>query len=135
MADVDGRVRCVVVTPETTVLDAAADFVAIPAYDGEVGISPGRAPLVARLGIGELRLGKGDSARRYFVDGGFGQVKDDVVTILTPRSRPADQLEAAALEKQLAEARGETPAGDDAIDEKLRRLDRLRAQLRLARGK
>src|SRR5205085_9696624 len=95
-------VRCVVVTPETTVLDQTADFVAFPAYDGEVGILPHRAPLVARLGIGELRMRTGAQAKRYFVDGGFAQVRDDVVVILTPRAKPAAEVNAADAERQLA---------------------------------
>ena len=47
-------VQCVVVTPERAVLDEAVDFVALPMYDGELGVLPGRAPLIGRLGFGEL---------------------------------------------------------------------------------
>ena len=48
--------QCVVVTPEATVIDTPAEFVALPLYDGEVGIAPGRSPLIGRLGYGELRI-------------------------------------------------------------------------------
>ena len=47
-----GSVQCVVVTPERAVLDEPADFVSLPMYDGELGILPGRAPLIGRLGYG-----------------------------------------------------------------------------------
>jgi F-type H+-transporting ATPase subunit epsilon len=40
--------QCVVVTPERAVLDEPADFVALPMYDGELGVLPGRAPLIGR---------------------------------------------------------------------------------------
>ena len=66
-----GKLHCVVVTPEATVLDAEADFVALPLYDGEAGILPGRAPLIGRLGYGELRVREGGQERHYYVDGGF----------------------------------------------------------------
>ena len=53
------QLRCVVVTPERAVLDEPADFVALPMYDGELGVLPGRAPLIGRLGCGELRIRRG----------------------------------------------------------------------------
>lgn len=129
------QVRCVVVTPERTVLEESADFIAFPAYDGEVGVLPGRAPLVARLGPGELRLTAGGHSRRYFVDGGFGQVLDNVVTILTPRARPIDELDGAALASQLASVNAEVPTSDEAFADKAARLARVRAQLHLAKNK
>src|SRR5207253_820214 len=75
--------QCVVVTPERAVLDEPADFVALPMYDGELGVLPGRAPLIGRLGLGELRLRRGPDTRRYFIEGGFAQVRSNVVTVLT----------------------------------------------------
>src|SRR5206468_5883200 len=65
------QLQCVVVTPERAVLDAAAEFVALPMYDGELGVLPGRAPLIGRLGSGELWLRRGEHVVRYFIDGGF----------------------------------------------------------------
>ena len=55
--------QCVVVTPEATVIDTPAEFVALPLYDGEVGIAPGRSPLIGRLGYGELRIRQSGAAR------------------------------------------------------------------------
>ena len=49
------QLQVVVVTPEKTLLDETVDFVALPLYDGELGVLPGRAPLIGRLGYGELR--------------------------------------------------------------------------------
>src|SRR5690348_13304824 len=76
------QLQCVVVTPERKVLDELDDFVALPLYDGELGVLPGRAPLIGRLGFGELRVRSGARMDRYFIDGGFAQVRDDVVTVL-----------------------------------------------------
>src|SRR5260370_34004364 len=89
--------RCVVVTPERAVLDAPADFVAVPLYDGELGVLPGRAPLIGRLGVGELRLRRGNEVERYFVDGGFVQVRSDVVSVLTPKAMKAEEIDANAV--------------------------------------
>src|SRR6185369_10068528 len=96
--------QCVVVTPERAVVDEPADFVALPLYDGEVGILPGRAPLVGRLGYGEMRIKRGNQTERLYVDGGFVQVRADVVTVLTPRAVPADQIKPALAREALEKA-------------------------------
>src|SRR5215211_3966816 len=96
--------RCVVVTPERAVLDEPADFVALPMYDGELGVLPGRAPLVGRLGFGELRLVRGNETRRYYVDGGFVQIRNNVVTVLTGKAFKAEELKPAELRDQLKAA-------------------------------
>src|SRR3954471_9536199 len=96
-----GSLQCMVVTPERAVIDEQADFVALPLYDGEIGILPGRAPLVGRLGYGELRIKRGGQTRRFFVDGGFVQVRANVVTVLTSRAVPAEKLEPAKAREAL----------------------------------
>jgi F-type H+-transporting ATPase subunit epsilon len=123
--------KCVVVTPERAVLDESADFVALPLYDGELGVLPGRAPLIGRLGFGELRVRRGDTVRRYFVDGGFAQVRDNVVTVLTPRAIRAEDLDPAAAERALEVAK--TPTSPDALEAQLKAQQRARAQLHVAR--
>jgi F-type H+-transporting ATPase subunit epsilon len=97
----DKKLQCVVVTPEKTLFDELVDFVALPLYDGELGLLPGRAPLIGRLGFGELRTRTDDIVRRYFVDGGFAQVRHNVVTVLTQSAIPADQLDATAAARDL----------------------------------
>ena len=56
--------QCIVVTPEMTVLDTNAQFVALPLFDGECGIAPGRSPLIGRLGYGEMRIRTSAGERR-----------------------------------------------------------------------
>jgi F-type H+-transporting ATPase subunit epsilon len=99
-----GRVRCVVVTPERAFLDEVAEMVVVPMYDGELGVLPGRAPLIGRLGAGELRLKTGTAVKRYFVEAGFVQVRLNVVTVLTARAMPAEQVTGAMAEKAAADA-------------------------------
>lgn len=124
-------VQCVVVTPERAVLDEPAEFVALPMYDGELGVLPGRAPLIGRLGYGELRTRVGHQEKRFFIDGGFAQVRSDVVTVLTPRAMKAEDINVAAAEQALEQAHqpGKTPQEQEA---QLKAQERARAQLRLA---
>src|SRR2546421_318129 len=105
------RLHCVVVTPERMLLDEPADFVALPMYDGELGVLPGRAPLIGRLGYGELRIRRDGAVRRFFVDGGFAQVRADTVSVLTPRALKAEEINPAAARQALEEARRPAPPG------------------------
>lgn len=98
-------VRLVLVTPEVTLLDEPVAAPRFPLHDGQIGILPGRAPMIGRLGYGELkvtRLDGGESS--YFVDGGFVQVKAEAVTILTDRALSRDEINAAKAEADLQQA-------------------------------
>ena len=127
----DRTLQCVIVTPERAVLDAAADFVALPLFDGELGVLPGRAALVGRLGFGELRVRQGEQTRRYYVDGGFAQVRANVVTVLTPRALKAEEIDVHAATQAL-EAAHAPAATPDAQDAQLKDQQRARGQIRVA---
>lgn len=83
------RLSVAVISPERTIFEGEADLVVAPAWDGEVGVLRGHAPLMALLGEGELRIRQGDAEDRFFVAGGFLQVVDDTVTVLSERAETA----------------------------------------------
>jgi F-type H+-transporting ATPase subunit epsilon len=76
-----------VISPERVLFEGQVESLVAPAYDGEVGILPQHAPMVVLLGRGVLRLGPGGSAGRFAVDGGFLQVLNDRVRVVTERAR------------------------------------------------
>ena len=78
-----------VISPEKTLFEGDVDSLVAPAFDGEVGILPRHAPMMTLLGKGTLRLGQGGSAGRFLVDGGFLQVVDDHVRVVTEKAAPA----------------------------------------------
>lgn len=123
--------RCIIVTPEATVLDDQCDFVALPLYDGEAGIAPGRAPMIGRLGYGELRVRKGSQTLRYYVDGGFVQVANNVVSVLTNRAVAATALDKSALAQQLQTALASRAAGPTELAIRERQVAQVRGQLRV----
>jgi F-type H+-transporting ATPase subunit epsilon len=79
----DKTLKLSVVTPARMLFDEEADAVTLPAWDGEVGILPGHARFLAKLGIGELRMKLADRQEKLFIEGGFVQVVEDRVTVLT----------------------------------------------------
>ena len=127
------EVHCVLVTPEQTVCDVPAEFVALPLFDGELGVAPGRTPMIGRLGCGELRIVSHGETVRYYVEGGFVEVTGSVVNVLTSRAIPAEDIDLAVAEEQLATARSRPATTPDAQDARTRAVDQARAQLRVAR--
>ena len=74
-----------VISPEAVLFEGTTDSVVAPAFDGQVGILTGHAPMVTLLGKGELRLG--GNGQRFTVEGGFVQVVDNVVRVVTEHAK------------------------------------------------
>jgi F-type H+-transporting ATPase subunit epsilon len=72
-----------VISPERTIFAGSADQVIAPAWDGEVGILRGHAPMLVLLGVGEVRIRSASKDQSFRISGGFLQVVDDHVTILS----------------------------------------------------
>ena len=71
-----------IISPEAVLFEGTTESVVAPAFDGDVGILTGHAPMMTLLGQGELRLGTG-GGQRFQVQGGFLQVVDDKVRVVT----------------------------------------------------
>jgi len=80
--------RVSVISPERVLYEGEARLVVAPAFDGEVGILQSHAPMMTLLGRGVLRVeGGGGAATRFQVAGGFLQVVDDQVRVVTEQAR------------------------------------------------
>ena len=77
-----------VISPERVLYEGQARGVVAPAFDGEVGILPSHAPMMTLLGRGVLRVdgGEGGGQLRFRVEGGFLQVVNDQVRVVTERA-------------------------------------------------
>jgi len=127
------QLRIVLVTPETTLLDEPVDALRFPLFDGQIGVLPSRAPLVGRLGFGELRLTQGSESTSYFIEGGFAQVKGSIVSILTQKAVPAAQIDARKAEEELEQASQRVAVSETEYAAKTRDQERARKMLALAR--
>lgn len=123
--------HCQLITPDAALLDTQASSVVLPAHDGEIGILRNRAPLLCKLGIGELRVTTTDGLGRFYVEGGFAHVADNEVTVLTPQALPAGQIDAAVVEKELAELHSRSAGPEQAAQFRLAQ-QRAAAKLRVA---
>lgn len=124
--------RAEIVTPERALDPIEVTFVALPAWDGEVGVLAGRAPMVCKLGAGQLRLEVGNGWQRYYVREGFAEVMPDRVTVLTEEVIPAEELSADAARVALADAVTMPAKTEDARVERQARIDQAKAKIRIA---
>ena len=79
MAD---RLRLVVLTPERQLVDEMVLEVTAPGAYGQIGVLPNHAALVTSLERGTLSYKTAAGEKRFNIDGGFAEVRDDVMTVL-----------------------------------------------------
>jgi F-type H+-transporting ATPase subunit epsilon len=125
--------RCTIVTPEEQVLDESLTQAILPAHDGLIGILTDRAPLLAKLGQGPLRVDlAGGQSRYYYVEGGIAQMKDNRLTILTSEATPASEIDAEAARAEYAEAVARRITDAHSFDDRQKQMARGRAKQELA---
>lgn len=130
----DKTLRLVIVTPEKTLLDEPVAALSFPLYDGGIGILPGRLPLIGRLGTGELKLQQdGQPERLFYIDGGFVQVRNNVVTLLTNNAIAAHQLTVGQAQQELETVSKQVPTSDEGLKQKAAQQQRARRKLSIAR--
>ncbi|MCK6470842.1 MAG: ATP synthase F1 subunit epsilon [Planctomycetes bacterium] len=128
----DKTLHVVVITPARAVFEDQAVSVVVPAFDGELGVLPGHAALMSLLGPGGLRLTQANGAKLSLaVRGGFLQVHGSKVTVLTPEAVPVEDLDAGAVNKELAEAEGQKAVSDAEIKLRDQKLAWARARRKL----
>jgi F-type H+-transporting ATPase subunit epsilon len=121
------------ITPAGKLLDGQATQAIIPAHDGEIGFLADRAPILFKLGMGQMRVdfapptpgdpkSVGNGTRTYLIEDGFGQMVSNRLTVLTSKAWAADEIVEAEAEKELKAAATQ------------RDRDRANAKIRLAKA-
>lgn len=122
----------VVTTPESTLLDQVCDFVVLPLYDGEIGIAPLHAPLIGRLGFGEMRIKQGEKTTRFYVEGGFVEVVDNVVAVLTNFAAAGMELDPVKQQAELDKVSAQQPPTPEARQAHRKQIALAKAKLKVA---
>ncbi len=124
--------HCHVVTPERPVLECEARFVAFPSHDGEVGVLHSHAPLLHQMGIGLLRVETPDNKERaFFIDGGFAQMVDNKLTLLTQEAIEIDRIDADEARVALEDALAMPTTTEADFQARRKALARARVQIRI----
>ncbi len=90
-------------------------------------------PFIGRLGYGEMRVTSGDETERYYIEGGFIEVLEDVVTVLTGRAQPESEIDEALALEQLDAARTKPAYTPELMAIRDRAVQQSRAQVHAAR--
>ncbi len=122
---------CTIITPEAAVYEGDVTFAVVPAHDGEVGFLRDRAPFLVRLGIGSLRLEAPEGNQSYFVDGGFAEMVDNKLTILTEQAIAASDIEASTVQAELSAAEELPSHTPTEVDRRNREIARAKAKAKL----
>ena len=121
--------QCVIVTPEQQALDESASQAIVPAWDGQIGILTGRAPLLVKLGVGPLRVElAGGRSRTFVIDGGIAQMKDNRLTVLTTEATPIEDIDVVSARAEYAEAEARVPTDDKTRQDRTHQMARARAK-------
>lgn len=132
MVKASDELQCAVITPDRQVLDVPVQSVVLPAHDGQIGVLRDRAPLLCKLGIGVVKLDVDGRQQRVFVDGGFAQVLNNVVTVLTPYALEPAQIQRRRAEADLQAAQAMPITDDASFETRQNAIARAKAQLELA---
>ena len=98
------KLHLTIVTRERKIAELDVDEVELPASDGEIGILPGHAPLLAMLRIGQMRYRTGTTVMRLVLSWGFAEVLPDRVIVMAETARLPQEIDAAAAERERDEA-------------------------------
>jgi F-type H+-transporting ATPase subunit epsilon len=99
------------VSPARLLFSGSVASVTIPGTEGEMGIYPGHAPVLATLRPGIVTVYRdGGATDRIFVRGGMVEVNPQGLTLLAEVAIPAAELDAAAMSRQIKSAEDDLAA-------------------------
>ena len=130
---------CEIVTPERIMYSGEAEMLIVPSLDGELGVLPLHAPMVAALREGEVRVKHDEDSVEWFaISGGYLQVHEDKAIVLADEAVAASQIEVDHLresirltEERLEELRGAV-GNTDEVDQLHRDLAWQSMQVKVA---
>jgi F-type H+-transporting ATPase subunit epsilon len=121
-----------IVTPERLAYSDTVDSVVLPGAEGEMGILPHHAPLLATLGVGELRIRKGGEEEYFAIAGGFVQVRPDKVVVMAETADMAAEIDVEKAQEARREAERALESGySEGADLSLARAQLQQALLRI----
>lgn len=124
-----------IVTPEKQVLDESVDMVTLPSSEGELGILPHHANLMAKLVPGELKIKRGGKTESLAIGGGFLQVSNNTLTIMTDLAAYEADIDEKVVEeaKKRAEQALSEKLSNEEYAENLAIIEKSLAQLKIKR--
>ena len=106
-----------IITPMRTALEAEVSSIRLPASQGEMEVLPGHAAIITSVANGELTYScPGQAPQCLFVGGGFLQVENDNVLLVTDTALTVDEIDTTSVEKALERAQAAFRDGASVLD-------------------
>ena len=116
-----------VVTPSAMIVDQDVNYVGAQGLEGDFGVLPGHAALLAALRVGHIFYKTGDDTRYVFVSGGFAEVSNNKVIVLAETATRAEDIDTERAAKAKARA-------EERLKSKNQDIDQIRAEAALQRA-
>lgn len=125
------KLRLQIITPQKPVLDKLVDFVALPAFNGELGVLPGHIQYVAKLNYGVLRYVENGVEEDFAVLGGFAEIAKDTVSVFAEDATLAQEVDEEAERQKIAQAKASLSSQDPDINMELAEMEIKKSLLML----
>lgn len=126
------RLTLELITPEKVAWSASADFVVLPAFEGEMGVLPGHQSFLVQLTAGEVRVTDNGQVKSFAVSGGFAEIKEDAVSLFAETAEAAELIDAERAHQALERVkRAAAQVGMDSLQSAEMEAAMRRAQTRL----
>lgn len=116
MAERGKTIRLDVITPDAAVLSQDVDFVLVRALDGDLGILPDHAPLIASLDIWPLFYDIDGQRHCLSVASGFLEVSNNTITVIAPAAERPEDIDVGRAEAAQNRAKGRLESHQAGID-------------------
>ncbi len=122
------------VSPTAELFHGEVEQVDVPGTEGDFGVLPRHAPVMAMIRPGALRIVNDGNVRKIFVNGGFADVTPAGLTVLAEDAMDLAETDAAAVDQQIKDAKEDlTIARDDharaGVQKRIERLEAMKAAL------
>jgi len=122
-----------IITPDKDFFNEAVEMVVVRTVEGDMGILGNHEPVVAPLSIGSIRVRKkdGEEFTEASCSGGFINITEDKVDIVTDSAEWADEIDLERAQTALERAKERFNSRNDSIDVMRAKLSLTRAMNRI----
>jgi F-type H+-transporting ATPase subunit epsilon len=115
----EDKVEFELVSPEKLLLSRAVDMVVVPGAEGDMGVLPRHSPAITTVRPGTIVVYEGGAVTdRIFIAGGFAEVSDNRCTVLAEEAMPVEDIDKAAAQQSLTDAREDISSADSDAERK-----------------
>jgi F-type H+-transporting ATPase subunit epsilon len=128
------KIKVSIITPEKEAFAGEAEGITLPTEMGEITILSNHEPLIALIRSGEIALHLGSERRHMAIHGGFIEVSNNRVRLVTDAAELAEEIDERRAQQALERAKRAKTQAQDAVAtaDALAAMERALSRLRIA---